>query len=1594
MKKRGLMLVVLLVLSIFYSAMVLGETNKTDVKLEKYTEYKAIAIKNNCDDKEECEKKETHVNKYCAESSSESCGFGDECDDVEIGWPDSGQSCIIYSYELDGGGDDECVSATVLTGLNVNEQYTSLGEKKDILSTDFDDFVDGGTSSAVLAGAGAGAGIGSVFPVIGTLIGAAVGAVVGLVTSIALNIFGGNADAKTALQYAPFNFKDQNGVLCGSNKKWVQCDEGHKDALYWVNFEIPIELDDGTQLKKTIPTLLYECKDLGNNEGFTWQIKEDRDNDKDGWTKAQGDCSDYGYLDPYLGCPVLSEEDYQGQTKEFIRGKVKDLCGDPEFSFCSMCTNPGANEICGDKINNDCKAPSGVIDVFNFLEGETNDDCNLNQDACRQDKNQNNFVNEKLSYESGSKGSSTGFCCGAGGLDDVGKSWSNDDGGFVCINNDPTLIGGVKLSDQLCPSGENWCLISATQNPFKVFTINKPGEEAYDIVSNSEGWYQCKDNVQNLEAPSLNVENQKFSNRFQCYKEGDRWSWAECFGEGSPKKNDNVKGRYTGQSLYTLPLIKGKENEQGQNILKGDGVTIDVQSNFKDWYGADTTLDFEGYDSLEFFVKYENPDNLKLPAGLTLEIFGPQNKKYYSSGVLGFAQNGFFSENSSMHIKVPIQPYKGVKTISLKTLNQQNAFELQGMFLSKGETQFCSGIDDREQSNWLENLDQGDAETFFATSESLCKSLYGDNAWLGNDESVDIETANCCGNVANEYYDGASATETGCWNSQPLGIGDTSMDIKFTVSSAEKQFDVKFPEKSVSFTYTTHTGNYYLTGEGTAGKIDPESLGKDSSAIYCLEKDYGGDCVKWKEETVTSDPITKTISFKGESQKVEEITINKAEHRLTYMGDFYGEITINSEDEDVVLSFYAPLQGDSWDKILPVNELRSLFENKVYIMADYKTIEANELTPIQKTQELIYSCTKDECLFPLPGEAPYTVTNPHPELYELYFVTGSDKASEHFIGTERTFDKKANLKVKKVAQQIIYDGEFFGCSAVDYLIGEGKLKEENNLKHCAVKGDAFCAYSVSEGDNKEVLSTINSWSKVDETKVGYDNTDSFNFNNPEDSFLTLKEANYKANERNSSSGAVPARNILSNALFIPSGSELPHWEILAQGSLKKNEQLNLEGTKVNLDAGETLRSERIAVVPGTLHFVHNGTCEASLNIIDKDGKSSDATLPEFKIEQTSYLALSFEGPCSVEKPMLQYRDDEAPAEFYFQDLYPARAGAACCAENGCWNGFACVEEMSSLSNFYEPTGDNRNYRCVEGDWVNVPANKDWIEDKAGFCQSKSQCFVLSEDDGGTAANSAASFIDGLYPNCIDSGEYILDNYCNEGVWTSRTKFIAESLLDVAGSNDYSLYCTNYQDTLLHLDGKENQIAGTNLETVKKELGLGEAIGGGPAEEIIRSCFSDIKGEEAGRLLNKGENSCINNVCILKQGDKTIMGTTLNHPLDDPEKSFLIALDIPPQKLNEICQTGEGFVLCDLSKVNQEGDLWYNKNLNAIIYSKDGVNLKKSGLVSFFSKLFGADDKVNPFAEFKSFRDIYSLNINNKEIVGIKQLRASNSSAIV
>ncbi|MGC8929046.1 MAG: hypothetical protein ACP5OZ_00750, partial [Candidatus Woesearchaeota archaeon] len=87
----------------------------------------------------------------------------------------------------------------------------------------------------------------------------------------------------------------------------------------------------------------------------------------------------------------------------------------------------------------------------------------------------------------------------------------------------------------------------------------------------------------------------------------------------------------------------------------------------------------------------------------------------------------------------------------------------------------------------------------------------------------------------------------------------------------------------------------------------------------------------------------------------------------------------------------------------------------------------------------------------------------------------------------------------------------------------------------------------------------------------------------------------------------------------------------------------------------------------------------------------------------------------------------------------------------------------------------------------------WDGVSVGCCLSAGQCLVSSGGDVGKHLASdyfsAVSVSD--LPRCVDSGEFIGDFYCDGGVWSSRTKFVALALLNFTRERnvgDYSLFC--------------------------------------------------------------------------------------------------------------------------------------------------------------------------------------------------------------
>lgn len=223
------------------------------------------------------------------------------------------------------------------------------------------------------------------------------------------------------------------------------------------------------------------------------------------------------------------------------------------------------------------------------------------------------------------------------------------------------------------------------------------------------------------------------------------------------------------------------------------------------------------------------------------------------------------------------------------------------------------------------------------------------------------------------------------------------------------------------------------------------------------------------------------------------------------------------------------------------------------------------------------------------------------------------------------------------------------------------------------------------------------------------------------------------------------------------------------------------------------------------------------------------------------------------------------------------------------------------------------------------------EDASGYCAEDSQCLANPFGSSGTA-------------ECINSGEYTEDNYCDNGLWTTRTKLLALKLLKLK-SGDYILFCDNKENTLINL---------------QYNIASGELV-------------ADIV-----------ENSQTNNFCILKTKNSIMTSASMNNK-DDLADLFNV---LGVSNCNNAKEDGN-YYPCDSSN-----KVWYNKKLNTFIYSSSSVSIAhdiepSSTLVNIFKAIVETIKKLltgqlvddTYLTSIKKFRKLYMLDQESKSIRG-------------
>jgi hypothetical protein len=364
------------------------------------------------------------------------------------------------------------------------------------------------------------------------------------------------------------------------------------------------------------------------------------------------------------------------------------------------------------------------------------------------------------------------------------------------------------------------------------------------------------------------------------------------------------------------------------------------------------------------------------------------------------------------------------------------------------------------------------------------------------------------------------------------------------------------------------------------------------------------------------------------------------------------------------------------------------------------------------------------------------------------------------------------------------------------------------------------------------------------------------------------------------------------------------------------------------------------------------------------------------------------------------------------NIPPGTTNFACCAPNHCFDGNNCMIPPDP-----QP-GDTTIDTCVNGEWQTGDLKYDWLRDESGFCAQASECYMENEaslkrlDPNQTASKCKP---DGWYSKSVtfqgiskSSRDYdsARDLYCNNGVWNTRTSYVAEKLVTlekIIPSYTFSMVC----------GPKENVL-------IKDDIG-----------ESFRDKFDGVF-----EFTNSFDDDYFNNLCVVKfkrgplDKDRIIIGGSfndfgLNTKLNNPvilEEALYEAFNIDNFDISD-CSTSKNiydFQRCDdtfdSSKISNAFDtnlrvnnFYWNNFTRSFIYipeEKELLGVAQGLLAKKLSEIFlqpiiafltnlPSTVKVDPaqLVESTLYNSIYLSRAGSKEILAFQESKKDKDSLI-
>lgn len=432
-------------------------------------------------------------------------------------------------------------------------------------------------------------------------------------------------------------------------------------------------------------------------------------------------------------------------------------------------------------------------------------------------------------------------------------------------------------------------------------------------------------------------------------------------------------------------------------------------------------------------------------------------------------------------------------------------------------------------------------------------------------------------------------------------------------------------------------------------------------------------------------------------------------------------------------------------------------------------------------------------------------------------------------------------------------------------------------------------------------------------------------------------AGYIVKEGESVSNVTGRTTYYPNVLLKNVGTELKFLGCETDGaSLMKNPTL---AKSKKLDATKSFEKRGHCKVEGT-YFCSNDKFNSWLNtfIVVDEGGENDYTLADWETDE------------------MKMKD--APED---KDIFEIEREKSCCPPDTCWDGNVCIKGVNgekelhyeyftdwhygyagqafAFTQVFDHKGETDNYVCHLKDdgnasWMQLYRKETWHYPVEGSSTALT-------NDSNTCWTGQEMVPNGWYTHATNYPDYG-DRFCFNGEWTTRTKYIAEALMNYssgdvsAGSKDDNGQFTNYD---LYCDSYDKVLSNYGRDDLESTLSEGET----------------------------------NNFCVIQYitdtGDiKTIFGVGLNNEISYYEDRFLPALENPgcaAAKTHEPADKVFGeFRPCTGEK------LWYNNKLDMILFSQ-GKDTIDSPTHNIFREFF-----ANPFKTL--------FNIITNAIVGQKK----------